>query len=497
MFWPDAGRAGASSVRQAIHTLRDRLEPDRPKGKPSGYVVARKGGYELAPGPRRDRRRRLRGARPRRARRAAARRRRARRAPSWPRPRRAYGGNFLADEPYAEWALAERERLRDLAAQVLRGLAGLRAGGRRRGRGRRAPAAPRRARAARPARPSATCSRSCCAAAATPRRCAATSSCGGATSARSAPSPASRSRPDVARHDRSLSRRMPASAVLAAVLALASSLSWGLSDFLGGFQSRRARRCSPCWCCRRASRSLILVVAVLAGAPTEHDAASTLWAAGVGGLGLLGLVAFYRALAIGTMSVVAPISATGVVDPGARRARFGRAARRAADRRHRARVRAASCSPSRAAPSADEEARRAGRTAIGLALLAAIGFGSFFAGHRPRGGDRRRRLGAARRAHRRRRCCCSSPAPSSGRGCRARRRRWARSPRSACSTCSPTCCSCSPPGAGLLSVVGVLGSLYPAVTVVLARVVLHERLTRAQSVGVLVTLAGVVALAAG
>ena len=42
VFWPDAGRAGASSVRQAIHTLRDRLEPDRPKGKPSGYVFTTK-----------------------------------------------------------------------------------------------------------------------------------------------------------------------------------------------------------------------------------------------------------------------------------------------------------------------------------------------------------------------------------------------------------------------------------------------------------------------
>jgi drug/metabolite transporter (DMT)-like permease len=52
-------------------------------------------------------------------------------------------------------------------------------------------------------------------------------------------------------------------------------------------------------------------------------------------------------------------------------------------------------------------------------------------------------------------------------------------------------------GRGLLSVVGVLGSLYPAVTVILARFVLHERLTRTQNVGVLVTLAGVVALAAG
>jgi drug/metabolite transporter (DMT)-like permease len=52
-------------------------------------------------------------------------------------------------------------------------------------------------------------------------------------------------------------------------------------------------------------------------------------------------------------------------------------------------------------------------------------------------------------------------------------------------------------GRGLLSVVGVLGALYPAVTVLLARAVLHERLTRAQDVGVLITLAGVVVLGAG
>jgi drug/metabolite transporter (DMT)-like permease len=52
-------------------------------------------------------------------------------------------------------------------------------------------------------------------------------------------------------------------------------------------------------------------------------------------------------------------------------------------------------------------------------------------------------------------------------------------------------------GRGLLSVVGVLGSLYPAVTVLLARFVLHERLMRMQNAGILITLTGVVALAAG
>ena len=50
---------------------------------------------------------------------------------------------------------------------------------------------------------------------------------------------------------------------------------------------------------------------------------------------------------------------------------------------------------------------------------------------------------------------------------------------------------------GLLSVVSVLGSLYPAVTVVLARFVLAERIARVQEVGVVLALAGVVAISAG
>ncbi len=50
---------------------------------------------------------------------------------------------------------------------------------------------------------------------------------------------------------------------------------------------------------------------------------------------------------------------------------------------------------------------------------------------------------------------------------------------------------------GLVSLVGVLASLYPVVTIALARVVLGERIGRAQQVGAAMALAGVILIAAG
>ena len=50
---------------------------------------------------------------------------------------------------------------------------------------------------------------------------------------------------------------------------------------------------------------------------------------------------------------------------------------------------------------------------------------------------------------------------------------------------------------GLLSLVSVLSSLYPAATILLARFVLHERMNRVQLLGVALAFAGVALISAG
>jgi uncharacterized membrane protein len=280
----------------------------------------------------------------------------------------------------------------------------------------------------------------------------------------------------------------------AALLALASSITWGLSDFLGGFQSRRHALLAVMAISQGVALALI-VVAIAAGAATEHDAAATAWAAGVGALGLLALTAFYRALSIGTMSVVAPISATGVSIPVLAGLLSG-------DRPGTLQVVGMALAAggvilaARAEPAGAEADRSAGRSAIGLALLAAVGFGSFFAGI-----DRAEETADVAWVLL---CTRVADVVLLVLACLIARPHFPRTPRALGAIAAvgffdlfANLLFVLATGRGLLSVVGVLGSLYPAVTVILARFVLGERLSRAQGAGVVITLAGVVALAGG
>src|SRR3954447_23069959 len=67
--------------------------------------------------------------------------------------------------------------------------------------------------------------------------------------------------------------------------------------------------------CVEAVGLLIVAAIMLVAQPPAPSAAQAAWAVGGGLSGVVGLGAFYRALAIGTMSIVAPISSTGVALP--------------------------------------------------------------------------------------------------------------------------------------------------------------------------------------
>ena len=120
-LWGNSGRAELTSLRQAVHGLRDRLEPGRPKHAPSRFVLARANSYALDSANIVVDADEFEHA----AMAALGSRERSiddRDVTQLMRVAGMYRSEFLTDEPYAEWALAERNRLRDLATRVLRTL---------------------------------------------------------------------------------------------------------------------------------------------------------------------------------------------------------------------------------------------------------------------------------------------------------------------------------------------------------------------------------------
>jgi DNA-binding SARP family transcriptional activator len=121
-LWPGAGPTALNNVRHFIHSLRDKLEPDRPKRAPSSFIAAVQGGYAI------DRRRVQIDAdefeeAAKKGVDAARRGNTAEAEAELEKALELYRGDFLSDEPYAEWAYAERDRLRGTTTQCLRLLA--------------------------------------------------------------------------------------------------------------------------------------------------------------------------------------------------------------------------------------------------------------------------------------------------------------------------------------------------------------------------------------
>jgi drug/metabolite transporter (DMT)-like permease len=94
---------------------------------------------------------------------------------------------------------------------------------------------------------------------------------------------------------------------VAVLLALASAVVYGASDFLGGLSSRRASVFGVVVLSQAVGLLALLVLLPWLGGPVQP--ADLAWGAAAGLAGAAGLVVFFRALASGVMSVVAPVTA--------------------------------------------------------------------------------------------------------------------------------------------------------------------------------------------
>jgi len=274
------------------------------------------------------------------------------------------------------------------------------------------------------------------------------------------------------------------------LLALASSLLWGAGDFLGGTLTRRL----PAAAVVGVSQALALVAfataAVLGGeAATGMPTAGWLWSVAAGVAGMTGLVAFYSALASGTMGVVAPIAALGVVVPLAAGLLGGE--------RPSVVSLVGACLGvlGGVLASGPDLAGQASRRPVLLALLAGFAFGLtlLFLARGSEDSPLLTLVGMRTTSV----TVLVVVAVVVGSIGGVRRRDLPLLGVIGVLDGSANLAYAIATTAGLLSLVAVLASLYPAVTVLLARVVHHERMTRVQDVGVVAAVAGVVLVAAG
>jgi drug/metabolite transporter (DMT)-like permease len=277
---------------------------------------------------------------------------------------------------------------------------------------------------------------------------------------------------------------------LAIFLALASSAAWGLADFSGGMVSRRLPTIAVTVSSQSVGFVALLIVLAARGGGLDGRSFWLGLLAGVGGG--TGLAAFYKALSLGTMSIVSPVVACGALVPFVISLATGeRPSTIALVGAGVALVGAVLASLEERRSGVPERAR-----AIALALIAAGALGLFvyFLGLGSREGDALTTLVGARVGS-------LSFLLLLALGRRAPLRLGARSLAAVgavglCDVAANALFALAS-GHGLLAIVSVLGSLYPVMTVLLAHIVLGERLTPLQIAGVGIALAGVAAVSAG
>lgn len=279
---------------------------------------------------------------------------------------------------------------------------------------------------------------------------------------------------------------------MSALLALLSSLCWGSADFLGGLATRRLPSIVVVWISQIFGLLLISVVVLATGA-WHASPQYWPWALLASVSGAVGLICFYRALATGSMGVVAPIAGLGGLIPLAAGLTSGERFSQLAT------VGAVAILAGVIFASGPELSAEGNVRPLLLAVAAAVLFGiSLLAIARGSAHSTLMTIAGMR----------IFSVSLIGVGL-ALARKAVAAPRSEVRRLLPLMAAGgvldvsanltygASSTTGLLVVAAVLGSLYPVVTAVLAAIVLHERLRRIQYAGVALAVAGLALLSLG
>jgi drug/metabolite transporter (DMT)-like permease len=270
------------------------------------------------------------------------------------------------------------------------------------------------------------------------------------------------------------------------LLALGASLAWGVADFVGPLFSRTLGILRVLfWGQVGGVLAIGLAVAIRGEGPAGWAVVFAICAA-LGGM--LGLVAYYRGMEMGVMSVVAPIAGVSAVIPVV----FGIAT---GDSPSPAQVAGIVCALLGVGLASVEhsDGRRRIAAGVGLALLAALGFGFYFPWMHAAG---KVDFWWASLVFRTTALLIVATAVAVQRpSLRLGPRDFAIVIAVGIGDTIGNALFAASSGQGLVSLTAVLASLYPVVTVLLAAAVLHERVAPMQRAGIVLTLTGVALIA--
>lgn len=274
----------------------------------------------------------------------------------------------------------------------------------------------------------------------------------------------------------------------AIVLALGASLTWGLADFFGPLKGRTYGVLRVLFYVQLGGLLAIAAIIAIRGKGPADSAALLAIPAALSGT--LGLFAYYRGMAVGAISIVAPIAGISAIVPVTVGIASG-------DRPSLWQLLGIAAALVGVFLASREPGKKGSRLAagVGLALLAAIGFGGYFPPMHAAGDadfwwasfffriTSTSVIVAAVLVRRPTLAIAPVQVPLLaliGTGDMLGNLLFAAAS-----------------SRGLVSITSVLASLYPIVTILLARAVLRERVSRSQEAGVGLTLAGVALISAG